>query len=148
MLSKTILIITYYWPPSGGSGVQRWLYFSKYLKKLGYSPIVLTIDLGSASYPSIDKSLLKEADGISVHHVKAYNWLKIYTSLKKGKNGNKIPQGEFSKKGNLDHFASFIRGNFFIPDARVSWVKPAIKKALQIINDNKIDKIITSGPPH
>ena len=148
MLSKPILIITYYWPPSGGSGVQRWLYFSKYLKKLGYSPIVLTIDLGSASYPSIDKSLLKEADGISVHYVKAYNWLKIYTSLKKGKNGNKIPQGEFSKKENLDHFASFIRGNFFIPDARVSWVKPAIKKALHIINDNKIDKIITSGPPH
>jgi len=148
MLSKPILIITYYWPPSGGSGVQRWLYFSKYLKLLGYSPIVLTIDLESASYPSIDKSLVKEAEGIPIHYVKAFNWIKVYTSLKKDKNINRIPQGEFLKKGVLDHFASFIRGNFFIPDARVSWVKPATVKALKIINDNKIDKIITSGPPH
>ena len=148
MLSKPILIITYYWPPSGGSGVQRWLYFSKYLKLLGYSPIVLTIDLESASYPSIDKSLVKEAEGIPIHYVKAFNWIKAYTSLKKDKNINRIPQGEFLKKGVLDHFASFIRGNFFIPDARVSWVKPATVKALKIINDNKIDKIITSGPPH
>jgi glycosyltransferase involved in cell wall biosynthesis len=148
MLSKPILIITYYWPPSGGSGVQRWLYFSKYLKKLGYSPIILTIDSDSASYPSIDKSLLKEADGIPVHYVTAFNWIKIYTSLKNNKDSNKIPQGEFLKKGFLDHFSGFIRGNFFIPDARVSWVKPATEMALNIIKKNKIDKIITTGPPH
>ena len=148
MLSKPILIITYYWPPSGGSGVQRWLYFSKYLKNLGYSPIVLTIDLKSASFPSTDKSLLKEAEGIPVHYVKAFNWIKIYTWLKQKKNTINIPQGEFSKKGVLDHIASFIRGNFFIPDARVSWIKSAKRKALKIIKDNKIDKIITTGPPH
>ncbi len=148
MLSKPILIITYYWPPSGGSGVQRWLYFSKYLKILGYSPIVLTIDIESASYPSSDKSLIKEADGIPVHYVKSLNWIKIYSFLKNSKTRNEIPQGEFSKKGLLDYFASFIRGNFFIPDARVPWVKPGTLKALKIINDNKIDKIITSGPPH
>ena len=98
MLSKPILIITYYWPPSGGSGVQRWLYFSKYLKKFGYSPIVLTIDLESASYPSIDKSLVKEADGIPVRYVKAFNWIKIYTTLKNNKDSNNIPQGDFLKK--------------------------------------------------
>ena len=144
MSSKTILIITYYWPPSGGSGVQRWLYFSKYLKKLGYLPIVLTVDMKSAAYPSIDKSLLKEAEGIPVHYVKSFNWIKIYTSLKK----DNIPQGEFLKKGVLDYFASFIRGNFFIPDARINWAKSARKEALKIIKNNNIDKIITTGPPH
>ena len=147
MLSKPILIITYYWPPSGGSGVQRWVYFSKYLKKLGYSPIVLTIDLKSASYPAIDRSLINETQGIPVHYVKSFNWIKIYSWFKKGKK-DKIPQGEFSKKGLVDHIAAFIRGNFFIPDARVNWAKSAIKEALRIVKSHKIEKIITSGPPH
>jgi len=147
MLSKSILIITYYWPPSGGSGVQRWVYFSKYLKKLGYSPIVLTIDLNSASYPAIDRSLINETQGIPVHYVKSFNWIKIYSWFKKGKK-NKIPQGEFSKKGLVDHIAAFMRGNFFIPDARVNWAKSAIKEALRIVKSHKIEKIITSGPPH
>ncbi|MDG2371789.1 MAG: glycosyltransferase family 4 protein [Flavobacteriaceae bacterium] len=151
MLSKAkpILIITYYWPPSGGSGVQRWLYFSKYLKKLGYSPIVLSIDVKSASFSSIDKSLLKEVEGIPIHYVKAFNWIKIYSWFRNGfKSSIKVPQGEFSKKGISDYIASFIRGNLFIPDARISWIKPAIRKAIKIINDNNIDQIITSGPPH
>ena len=78
MLPKPILIITYYWPPSGGSGVQRWVYFSKYLKKLGYSPIVLTVDLKSASYPAIDRSLINEIQGIPVHYVKSFNWIKTF----------------------------------------------------------------------
>ena len=147
MLSKPILIITYYWPPSGGSGVQRWVYFSKYLKKLGYSPIVLTIDLNSASYPAIDRSLINETQGIPVHYVKSFNWIKIYSWFKKCKK-DKIPQGEFSKKGLVDHIAAFIRGNFFIPDARVNWAKSAIKEALRIVKSHKIEKIITSGPPH
>ena len=147
MLSKPILIITYYWPPSGGSGVQRWVYFSKYLKKLGYSPIVLTIDLKSASYPAIDRSLINETQGIPVHYVKSFNWIKIYSWFKKGKK-EKIPQGEFSKKGLVDHIAAFIRGNFFIPDARVNWAKSAIKEALRIVKSHKIEKIITTGPPH
>ena len=147
MLSKPILIITYYWPPSGGSGVQRWVYFSKYLKKLGYSPIVLTIDLKSASYPAIDRSLINETQGIPVHYVKSFNWIKIYSWFKKGKK-DKIPQGEFSKKGLVDHIAAFIRGNFFIPDARVNWAKSAIKEALRIVKSHKIEKIITTGPPH
>ena len=148
-MSKKILIITYYWPPSGGSGVQRWLYFSKYLKKLGYSPIILTIEFESSSYPSLDQSLKVEAVGIPIYHVKAFNWIRLYSWFKYGFNGSKkVPQGEFSKHGILDHVASFLRGNFFIPDARISWVKPAIKKCIEIINENKINKVITTGPPH
>ena len=83
MMTNPILIITYYWPPSGGSGVQRWLYFSKYLKKFGYSPIILTVDLKSASYPNIDWSLTNETKGLSVNYVKSFNWIKIYSVFKK-----------------------------------------------------------------
>tara|TARA_B100001057_G_scaffold428159_1_gene453422 strand:- start:3929 stop:5215 length:1287 start_codon:yes stop_codon:yes gene_type:complete len=147
MLKNQILIITYYWPPSGGSGVQRWLYFSKYLKKLGHCPIVLTIDLDSASYPTFDRSLINETKGIPVHYVKSFNWIKIYSWLKIG-NDNKIPQGEFSKKGVLNQIAGFIRGNFFIPDARVNWAKASIKEAIRLVKTYKIKKIITTGPPH
>ena len=39
---KKVLIITYYWPPSGGSGVQRWLKFTKYLPKFDWKPFVYT----------------------------------------------------------------------------------------------------------
>ena len=46
-----VIILTYYWPPSGGSGVQRWMYFSKYLKELGWNPFVITVDQKKASYP-------------------------------------------------------------------------------------------------
>ncbi len=147
MMTNPILIITYYWPPSGGSGVQRWLYFSKYLKKFGYSPIILTVDLKSASYPNIDWSLTNESKGLSVNYVKSFNWIKIYSVFKKFKK-DKIPQGEFHKRGVIDHIASFIRGNFFVPDARVNWAKSSIKEALKIVKTNKIEKIITTGPPH
>ena len=108
---------------------------------------MLTIDLNSASYPAIDRSLINETQGIPVHYVKSFNWIKIYSWFKKGKK-DKIPQGEFSKKGLVDHIAAFIRGNFFIPDARVNWAKSAIKEALRIVKSHKIEKIITTGPPH
>ncbi|MEL0225070.1 MAG: glycosyl transferase family 1, partial [Flavobacteriaceae bacterium] len=63
-VSKKVLILSYYWPPSGGSGVQRWMYFAKYLKQLGWEPIVITVDEKQAAYPQLDQSLLKEIEGI------------------------------------------------------------------------------------
>lgn len=64
--STKILIISYYWPPSGGSGVQRWMYFAKYLKELHYEPIVITVDENQASYPVLDTSLINEVKEIRV----------------------------------------------------------------------------------
>ena len=87
-----ILIITYYWPPSGGSGVQRWMYFSKYLKEMGHNPIVVTVDEKYASYNQKDYSLLKEIDNIETHKTKSFDLLKLYSFIKSGNTTKSIPQ--------------------------------------------------------
>ena len=77
MSKLNILIITYYWPPSGGSGVQRWMFFAKYLKQFGYNPIVLTVDSKYASYNLIDNSLTDQVKGIEVHKTPSFEILKL-----------------------------------------------------------------------
>ena len=148
---KKILVVSYYWPPSGGSGVQRWLYFCHYLQAQGFDITVLTVDPASAAFPSLDYSLLEKTKGITVVHTKSrLNPIKLYASFKKGKLKNQIPAGNFGSKNKsaLDHIAGFIRANFFIPDARVTWNKLALKKAIALVESHKFDQIITTGPPH
>ena len=55
---KKVLVITYYWPPSGGPGVQRILNFVKYLPEFGWQPIILTVKNGE--FPEIDDSCLED----------------------------------------------------------------------------------------
>ena len=146
---KPILIITYYWPPSGGSGVQRWLKFVKYLPKLGYQPIVLTVDPSFAAYSIIDKSLLEEInrDAIVVSS-KSKDPFKWYKKITRKKN---IPQAGFAGQksvGILEKAMRFIRGNFFIPDARKGWNKYAYQEAEKLINQYNIETVITTSPPH
>jgi len=143
-----ILIFTYYWPPSGGSGVQRWVYFCKHLKELGWEPIVVTVNNSQASYSAIDNTLNFLTKDIRVYKTKTREPLKIYSNLISGSSQTGIPKGEVLKTNILSHFAAFIRGNFFIPDARVGWVKYALKKAEEIIKSESIKYIITTGPPH
>ena len=78
---KKILIFSYYWPPAGGSGVQRWMYFAKYLKQLGYEPIIITVDETKASYPVIDPSLIKETNEIRVIKTSTREPLRWYSIL-------------------------------------------------------------------
>ncbi len=146
---KTVLIITYYWPPSGGGGVQRWVKFVKYLQEFGIKPIILTVDSRYASYAVIDKSLLSELpENIQVTTTKSsepFNLYKKFTSKKE------IPFGGFANEANpglAQKISRFIRGNFFIPDARVGWNSYAYKQALKLIKEYKIDTVITSSPPH
>jgi glycosyltransferase involved in cell wall biosynthesis len=145
---KKVLVITYYWPPSGGSGVQRWLKFVKYLREFGVEPIVLTIDPHFATFPNYDYSLLKEIpEGIEIHTTQASSPFELYKKVRK----KDAPQAGFSGEktsGLVDKAMRFIRGNFFIPDARIGWNKFAIEKAKEIIQQNKIDSIITRSPPH
>ena len=79
-----ILILSYYWPPSGGSGVQRWMYFAKYLKQLGYEPIVVTVAESQASYPVLDPSLIQEVEGIRVIKTATREPLRWYSRLTSG----------------------------------------------------------------
>lgn len=145
---KSILILSYYWPPSGGSGVQRWMYFSKYLKELGYNPIIITVDPKYASYSSIDFSLIKEVENIEVHKTKSFEILKLYSFFKSKNNSKNYPQSYIPNKSIFDKLTSFIRVNFIIPDARVGWNKFAFNKAKEIIIKNNINYLITTGPPH
>jgi glycosyltransferase involved in cell wall biosynthesis len=146
---KKVLIITYYWPPSGGAGVQRWLKFAKYLPDLGWEPVILTVDENEASYAQKDESLLKEvASGLKVVRTKTFEPYNLYKKLSAKK---EIPFGGFSNEKKLslpEKLARFIRGNLFIPDPRRGWKPYATKSALNLIDENQIEVVITSGPPH
>ena len=145
---KKVLIITYYWPPSGGSGVQRWLKYVKYLRDFGIEPIVLTVDPLDAVYPNIDPSLKKDlSDDIEIHYARAKSPLTFYKKIRK----KSVPKSGFAgekKPNTIDSLFRFIRGNFYIPDARKGWNKLAYNVAKEIIIKHDIDTIITSSPPH
>ncbi len=146
---KKVLIITYYWPPSGGAGVQRSLKFVKYLPAFGIEPIVITVDPHQATYPIIDETLLKEVnDNVRVIRTRSFEPLKILSALK-GK--DTIPHGGFAnnnKESITQKTLRFIRGNFFLPDARAGWVRFAVKAASEVIEKENVDTVFISSPPH
>lgn len=144
---KKVLVITYYWPPGGGAGVQRWLKFTRYLPETGWEPVILTVDPAFAQYPATDESLLEDiAPGLQIHKTPATNFFRLA-----GARRNNIPSAGFAnreKKGALDFILRFIRGNFFIPDPRKGWNRHAFRKASELISSQGINLIITSSPPH
>ncbi len=147
---KKVLIITYYWPPSGGAGVQRWLKFVKYMRDFGWEPIVYTPENPEA--PVIDNSLEKDIpDNLTV--IKRKIW-EPYTAYKKfigQKKEQKINAGflsENKKPGLSENVSVWIRGNLFIPDARKFWIKPSVKFLTNYLKNNLVDAIISTGPPH
>ncbi len=146
-----VIIVSYYWPPSGGSGVQRWMYFAKHLVENGIEPIVVTISPENAAYSTFDESLVKQVEHIETHHTTGgFQILKFYSFLKSGNTKKQIPVGDIGdkKKSKFDKLSTYIRANYFIPDARVGWNKKAIPEIEKIIKKEKIDFIITTGPPH
>ena len=145
---KKILIITYYWPPAGGPGVQRWLKFAKYLPEFGWEPIIYTPE--NPSYPLLDESLLKDVPK-NIKVVKTNIWEPYQIAEKLSKNNKKFKGGQFDVGQNQSwksKLSIWIRGNFFIPDARVFWVKPSIQFLTKYIQEHQIETIVTTGPPH
>ena len=124
---QKVLIVTYYWPPSGGSGVQRWMYFAKHLKQLGWEPFIVTVAEEKASYAVLDTSLNLEVDDIAVIKTHTREPLQWYSLLTSGSRNKGIPQGEVNRSSVLEKIAAYIRGNFFIPDARKGWVPFALE---------------------
>ncbi len=147
---KKVLIITYYWPPAGGGGVQRWVKFVKYLRDYGWEPVVFTA--ANADYPIIDPSLEAEIPDDIVVLKQAiwepYQWYKKISGKRKTDkiDANFLSQGK--KMGWKDKLAVWIRGNFFIPDARVLWVGPSVAYLKKYISKYPVDAIISTGPPH
>ncbi len=146
---KRVLIVTYYWPPSGGPGVQRWLKFVKYLRQFNIEPIVVTVDEKKASYPVFDNSLESEIpEGIKVYRTNSFEPLKLFSSVFKKE---KVPYAGIPDRDKMSFIGKtslYIRANYFIPDARKGWNKYAFKKCCEIIESEKIDAVITSSPPH
>jgi len=145
---KKVLVITYYWPPSGGAGVQRWVKLTKYLIRNGIAPIVITVASKKASYYVTDETLQDDVhEGVRVYKTDSFEPLKLYSKIFK----KEIPAAGFantSNKGLMQRMVSFLRSHFFIPDPRRGWNSYAFKKASQLIISEKIDTVITSSPPH
>ncbi|MFD2247663.1 glycosyltransferase family 4 protein [Pontibacter ruber] len=145
-----LLYISYYWPPSGGPGVQRGLKFVKHLPTFGVRPTVLTVDEKQASYPLLDNTFLNEVpQELEVYRTATSEPFEYYKKLSGKK---EIPYSGFAnqkaKDTVVDKLFKFVRGNLFIPDARVGWNKHALKKAEALLQDGKYKAILTTSPPH
>jgi glycosyltransferase involved in cell wall biosynthesis len=146
---KKVLIICYYWPPAGGSGVQRPLKFAKYLRDFGWEPIIYTAKNGE--YPEMDETLLSEVPtGLEVIHRPIWEPYTFYKFFSGKKKKERITPNFFSQKkvGFVQQLAIFIRSNFFIPDARMWWIKPSVQYLTEYLKTNPVDAIISTGPPH
>lgn len=147
---KKVLIITYYWPPSGGAGVQRWLKFVKYLRDYNWEPVIYTPKNPEA--PAIDNSLLDDVpENITVLKKPIWEPYTFYKKFIGKKKEDKINAGflsESKKPKFTEKISVWVRGNFFIPDARKYWIKPSIKYLTKYLQKNKVDIIVSNGPPH
>ena len=141
-MSKKVLIITYYWPPAGGPGVQRWLKLSNYLLENNVKPIIYTPS--NPKYPSIDESLLKDVNSeIEVIKQPIFEpFGNLFSKIRKKGIPKKKDQSVFDK------FLIYLRGNLFIPDSRIFWVNSSVNFLSKYILENNIESIITTGPPH
>jgi len=146
---KKVLIITYYWPPAGGPGVQRWLKFVKYLRSFDIEPVVYIPE--NPSYPITDKSFEKEIpEGIRIIKKKIFEPYAIAGIFSK-KDTETISSGIIQKEENqskLQKAMLYIRGNYFIPDARKFWIKPSVEFLKEEVKNGDYHTIITTGPPH
>ena len=146
---QKVLIITYYWPPAGGPGVQRWLKFVKYLRDFEVEPIVYVPK--NPHYPIIDKSFEAEIpSGITIIKQpinEPYQLAGIFSKKESKTISSGIIKDE-KQQGFLQKMMLWVRGNLFIPDARMLWVKPSVKFLSAYLNENTIETIITTGPPH
>lgn len=149
MKPKKLLIITYYWPPAGGPGVQRWLKFVKYLPDFNVQPIVYVPE--NPTYPIIDNGLQSEVSEKAIilkkKIVEPYGFASFLGKNKTKKISSGIIPNQ-KKQSFVEKTLLWVRGNIFIPDARFLWVKPSVTYLKKYIQENDIDTIITSGPPH
>ena len=142
---KRLLIITYYWPPTGGSGVQRWVKFSKYLPEHGWQPVVYTPE--NPEQLARDESLLADipacAEIIKTRILEPYS---IYRRLTGGK--GEVNPVNAQKKNWRQRLSLWVRGNCFVPDPRIGWVLPSVRFLKKYLAEHPVDAVVTTGPPH
>ena len=150
MKMKQVLVITYYWPPTGGSGVQRWVKFSKYLRRFGWEPVIYTPE--NPEQLATDESLQTDVPaGITVLRRKIWEPYALYrkyfggSASSKGEGVNPLNQ---QKKSFKQRLAVFLRGNLFVPDPRAGWVCPSVAFLARYLKEHPVDTMVTTGPPH
>jgi glycosyltransferase involved in cell wall biosynthesis len=147
---KRVLIISYYWPPNGGAGVQRWLRISKYLPQHGWKPVVYTPENPELVQfdPQLQQHVHPDVEVIKRKIKEPYFYYKWFTGRDKDVQIHTGFLAEKEKTGWKEELALFIRSNFFVPDARVWWVRPSIRYLKKYLQDNPVDAIVSTGPPH
>jgi glycosyltransferase involved in cell wall biosynthesis len=147
---KKVLIITYYWPPQGGSGVQRWLKFVKYLREFGVEPVVYTPE--NPEMMAVDKALETEIPGgvkvLKRKITEPYTLYKIFTGKKEIKPGFINQKGGERKGSFKEGLSLFLRSNLFVPDPKMLWIGPSARYLKRYLKANPVDAIISTGPPH
>ena len=141
-----VLIVTYYWPPAGGSGVQRWLKFVKYLQDFGITPVVYTVE--NPAYAIEDPTLLAEIpEGVEVLRQPIWEPYRLANIFSRGKATQTSVGFLDEKKSLFEKLTTYVRANYFIPDARKFWVKPSLSYLEKYLKAHPVDLVITTGPP-
>lgn len=147
---KRLLVVTYYFPPSGGAGVQRVLKWVKYLPDFGVEPVVLTVEAGA--YPSLDETLARDVPpGVRVHRTASLDPFGVYARLTGRSRQAAVAEatGRISdEEAWAERAARWLRANLFVPDARVGWVPFAVREGLRMLRGESFEAVLTSGPPH
>ena len=147
---KRVLIISYYWPPTGGSGVQRWVKFARYLPSEGWQPVIYTPENPEqlAVDASLEKEIPAEAEIIKTHIIEPYELYKKF--LKKSghsKEAVEVNPVNAQNKSFLQKAAMWVRGNFFRPDPRCMWIRPSVRFLTKYLEEHPVDLIVSTGPP-
>ena len=147
---KRVLIISYYWPPTGGSGVQRWVKFAKYLPSEGWQPVIYTPE--NPEQLAVDESLAAEvpaeAEVIKTRIVEPYEiYKKMLRKSGHSKEAVEVNPVNAQNKSFLQKVAMWVRGNLFRPDPRCLWIGPSVRFLKKYLSEHPVDLIVSTGPP-
>ena len=145
---RRVLIVSYYFPPAGGPGVQRVMGVVRHLRTYGWEPVVLTVD-GGTFFNRDEGALSLVPPGVEVYRTRTVEPFALYNRLRGRAGDEPLPVGHVGQgTGILSRCASFVRANVFIPDGRIGWVPFGLRAATRIVKERNIDVVLTSGPPH
>ena len=147
---KRVLIISYYWPPTGGSGVQRWVKFAKYLPSEGWQPVIYTPE--NPEQLAVDESLGAEvpeaAEIVKTRILEPYEmYKKLLRKSGHSKEAVEVNPVNAQNKSFLQKVAMWVRGNLFRPDPRCLWIGPSVRFLKNYLKEHPVDLIVSTGPP-